>query len=142
MALWLCKQEPETYSYDDLARDGKTTWDGVANPLARKHLWAMQVGDRVLYYHTGKEKAIVGEMVVASAPTKDPKSDDTKAVVVDMKPVRKFATIVTLAQIKKDARLAQWDLVRLPRLSVIPVTDEQWHRVFELMDETDIAEQA
>lgn len=140
MALWLCKQEPETYSYDDLVRDGKATWDGVANPVARKHLRAMKVGDRILYYHTGKEKAIVGEMVVASAPKKDPKSDDANAVVVDVKPVRKFTTIVTLAQIKKDPQLASWELVRLPRLSVMPVTAEQWQRVSELMEETDIEE--
>lgn len=140
MALWLCKQEPDTYSFDDLVRDGRTTWDGVANPLARKNLLAMQVGDRVLYYHTGKEKAIVGEMEVCGGPKRDPKSDDEKAVVVEVKPVRKFDTIVTLAQIKKDKLLAKWDLVRLPRLSVLPVTDEQWQRIMDLMEETDIEE--
>ena len=76
MALWLCKQEPDCYSYADLARDGSTTWDGVGNAVARKHLRAMQPGDRVFFYHTGKEKAIVGEMVVASLPKADPKSED------------------------------------------------------------------
>lgn len=140
MAWWLCKQEPDCYSYDDLARDGRTTWDGVSNALARKNLWAMKVGDRVLYYHTGKEKAIVGEMEVCVAPTVDPNSDDEKAVVVGMKAVRKFPTTVTLATIKQDKLLATWDLVRLPRLSVVPVTKAQWTRVMELMEETDLEE--
>jgi predicted RNA-binding protein with PUA-like domain len=132
MALWLCKQEPTCYGYDDLARDGSTVWDGVANPLARKHLRQMQPGDRVLFYHTGKEKAIVGEMVIAVGPRPDPKADDEAAVVVEVRPVRKFPAAVALAQIKADKALASWDLVRLPRLSVVPVTPAQWKRVEEL----------
>src|SRR3954471_11170003 len=99
MALWLCKQEPTCYSYDDLVRDGSTVWDGVANPLARKHLRAMKPGDRVLFYHTGKEKAVVGEMTVTSEPGPDPKSKDEAAVVVAVRPVRKLARPVTLAEI-------------------------------------------
>lgn len=133
MALWLCKVEPDCYSYDDLVRDGATTWDGVANALARKHLRQMTPGDRVLFYHTGKEKAIVGEMVVAAEPAADPAGDDEQAVAVAMKPVRKFASAVTLARIKADASLAAWDLVRLPRLSVVPVTAAQWKRVEALV---------
>ena len=128
MALWLCKVEPDCYSYDDLVRDGSTSWDGVANPLAKKYLREMKPGDRVFFYHTGKEKAVVGEMVVAGEPT----TDDDKAVAVEMKPVRKLATAVTLGQIKADDALADWDLVRLPRLSVMPVTAAQWKRVEEL----------
>jgi len=132
MALWLCKQEPTCYSYDDLARDGSTVWDGVSNPLARKHLRLMKPGDRVLFYHTGKEKAVVGEMVVATEPKADLKADDEAAVAVEMRSVRKFPVAVTLAQIKADKRLAEWDLIRLPRLSVVPVTAAQWKRVEEL----------
>jgi len=132
MALWLCKQEPTCYSYDDLARDGSTAWDGVSNALARKHLRQMHPGDRVLFYHTGKEKAVVGEMVVSAEPKPDPKADDEAAVVVEVRPVRRFPVAVTLAQIKADKLLANCDLVRLPRLSVVPVTESQWKRIEEL----------
>jgi predicted RNA-binding protein with PUA-like domain len=128
MALWLCKQEPGCYSFDDLVRDGRTVWDGVNNALARKHLRQMKPGDRVLFYHTGKEKAIVGEMVVAGEPRPDPNGDEA-AVAVDMKPVRKLARPVQLAEIKADKTLSNWDLVRLARLSVVSVTESQWKRV-------------
>src|SRR5262245_8884941 len=112
MALWLCKVEPGCYSYDDLERDGSTIWDGVSNPLARIHLRNMKPGDRVFYYHTGKEKAIVGEMVVAGEPNLD-----QAAVAVEMKPVRKLANPVTLTAIRAEKSLADWDLVRMSRLS-------------------------
>jgi predicted RNA-binding protein with PUA-like domain len=134
MALWLCKQEPGCYSYDDLERDGSTVWDGVSNALARKHLRQMQVGDRVLFYHTGKEKAVVGEMVVTAEPRPDPNSDDKNSVVVEFKPVRKFPAAVTLAEIKADKALANWDLVRMSRLSVVPVTEAQWSRVTKMAE--------
>src|ERR1017187_797735 len=126
MALWLCKQEPSCYGFDDLLRDGATLWDGVSNALARKHLRQMKTGDRVFFYHTGKEKAIVGEMAVAADPQPDPKVDDQAAVAVEMKAVRKLVRPVTLAEIKADKLLVGWDLVRLSRLSVVPVTDAQW----------------
>jgi predicted RNA-binding protein with PUA-like domain len=129
MALWLCKQEPSCYSYDDLARDGTTLWDGVTNALARKHLRQMRPGDRVFYYHTGKEKAVVGEMVVAGEPRPDPKAKDDAAVVVEMRAARKLPRPVTLAEIKAEKTLATWDLVRISRLSVVPVTEAQWKRV-------------
>ena len=132
MALWLCKIEPDCYSFDALVRDGETLWDGVSNALARKHLRQMKPGDRVLYYHTGKEKAVVGEMVVSGEPQPDPKADDEAAVAVAMRPVRKFSRAVQLAEIKADKLLASWDLVRLPRLSVVPVTTAQWKRVEKL----------
>jgi predicted RNA-binding protein with PUA-like domain len=128
----LFKEEPEHYSYDDLVRDGRAVWDGVTNNLARQHLRQVNVGDRVLYYHTGKHKAIVGEMRVVAGPHTPQASDDPKAVVVGVEPVRAFARAVTLAEIKDDAELAQWELVRLPRLSVMPVTEAQWRRVEEL----------
>jgi predicted RNA-binding protein with PUA-like domain len=136
MALWLCKVEPDCFSYDDLVRDGHTLWDGISNALARKHLRQMKPGDRVLFYHTGKEKAVVGEMVVAKDPQPDPKSDDEAAVAVEMKPVRKLARPVPLSEIKADKGLANWDLVRLSRLSVMPVTDAQWKRIQKLSEAT------
>jgi predicted RNA-binding protein with PUA-like domain len=132
MARWLFKQEPSCYSFADLERDGSTVWDGVTNALARKNLREAKPGDEVLFYHTGKEKAIVGEMKVVSEPTADPKSDDSKSVVVKVKLVRRFDRPVELAEIKADKLLSKWDLVRLPRLSVVPVTEEQWRRVEEL----------
>ena len=92
----------------------------------------VRAGDRVLYYHTGKEKAVVGEMRVVGGPRPDPAEDDPKAVVVDVEPVRAFARAVTLAEVKADPLLSDWDLVRLPRLSVMPVTEAQWQRIEEL----------
>src|SRR5688572_7437651 len=137
MARWLCKQEPSCYSYDDLVRDGSTVWDGVSNPLARKHLREVKPGDRVLFYHTGKEKAVVGEMKIVGAPRTDPNSDDPKSVVVEVKAVRRWKKPVTLAQIKADALLSQWDLVRLSRLSVVPVSASQWKQLEALAPSAD-----
>jgi predicted RNA-binding protein with PUA-like domain len=133
MAGWLFKEEPTHYSFAQLERDGRTVWDGVTNPLARQHLRQVRRGDRVFFYHTGKEKAIVGEMRVLSDP--QPDADDPKAVLVEVKAVRPLPHPVTLKRIKGDPLLAGWDLVRLPRLSVMPVTDEQWQRVEELGDD-------
>jgi predicted RNA-binding protein with PUA-like domain len=132
MALWLFKQEPSCYSFADLERDGTTVWDGVSNALARQNLRKAKPGDRVLFYHTGKEKAVIGEMKVVGKPAADPNSDDPHSVVVKVKAVGRFPHPVSLATIKADKLLATWDLVRLPRLSVVPVTDEQWQRVEEL----------
>jgi predicted RNA-binding protein with PUA-like domain len=126
---WLFKQEPDCYSYSDLERDGQTVWDGISNSLAQQNLRQVRVGDRVLFYHTGKEKAVVGEMVVVSGPR--PLDREGRNVVVDVKPVRRLSP-VPLARIKADALLRAWDLVRLPRLSVVPVTLAQWRRVEEL----------
>ncbi len=120
---WLFKQEPSCYSYSDLERDGRTTWDGVANAQARLYLRQVQVGDRVLFYHTGSEKAIVGEMRVVSGP-QAPESDP-KAVLVDVVPVRRWEREVSLAEIKAEPTLASWHLVRSSRLSVMPVSPEQ-----------------
>ncbi|HEY1378821.1 MAG TPA: EVE domain-containing protein [Gemmataceae bacterium] len=133
MARWLFKSEPDCYSFADLQRDGTTLWDGVTNALARKHLRAVQPGDRIWYYHTGGEKAIVGLMEAVGGPRADPNDDDPKAVVVEVKPVRTLKHPVPLARIKDDPLLADWDLVRLPRLSVVPVSPEQWRRVEELV---------
>jgi len=128
----LFKQEPTCYSFGELQRDGKTVWDGVSNPLARQHLRQVREGDRVLFYATGKEKCILGEMRVVGAPRPDPTSEDPKAVVVDVEPVRAFERPIMLAEVKGDPALSDWDLVRLPRLSVMPVTEVQWQRIEEL----------
>lgn len=126
MALWLMKQEPECYSYSDLERQGETTWDGVANPLALKHLRACAAGDLVFYYHTGKEKAVVGVMEVSSVIADD---TDPKKVTVTVRPVRRMANPVTLATVKSDAAFAKWELVTQSRLSVMPVTKAVWDRI-------------
>jgi predicted RNA-binding protein with PUA-like domain len=125
MAFWLFKQEPDCYSYADLERDGVTTWDGVNNPLAQKHLRAVKPGDKVFYYHTGSEKAIVGVMTVSEGPT----PVDGKKVAVQVKAVKKLKNPVTLAAIKADESFADWELVRMSRLSVMPVSAELWKKI-------------
>ncbi len=131
-ALWLFKQEPDDYSYADLERDGETTWDGVTNALAQKHLRAVKPGDKAFYYHTGDEKAVVGVMTVSAGPNPAPGDESGKLVVVSVKPLKRLKKSVTLATIKADAAFEGWELVRMPRLSVMPVTPEQWKRVEEL----------
>jgi len=134
VADWLFKEEPDHYSFADLKRDGATVWDGVTNNLARLNLRQVRKGDRVLYYHTGKEKAVVGEMRAVSDATVDPNDPDPKSVVVRVEAVRALSHPVRLARIKGDPVLAGWDLIRLPRLSVMPVTAEQWRRIEELSE--------
>src|SRR5436309_1914739 len=132
MACWLFKEEPEHYSLEDLFRDKRTVWDGVANNFALKHLRSVQKGDRVLYYHTGTEKAVVGVMEVVNGAYRDPAGDDERFVVVDVKPVRRLDRPVTLAEIKSNPTFADFALVRISRLSVMPVTDEQWAEIERL----------
>jgi len=122
-ACWLLKTEPEDYSYDDLERDKKTVWDGVSNNLALKHLRAMRRGDVALIYHTGDARRWVGWADIVSDPYPDPKGNDPKQVVVDVTPKRRLDRPVTLDAIKARKELADFDLVRLPRLSVMPVTE-------------------
>lgn len=124
MAHWLFKQEPDCYSYADLERDGQTTWDGVKNPVALKHLRAVAVGDTVFFYHTGKEKAIVGVMEVVQAEL----SDDNVPMLT-VKVLRKLANPVSLTVIKADASFADWELVRISRLSVMPVSQVRWKQI-------------
>ncbi len=126
---WLFKEEPNHYSFKDLEKDGSAVWDGVTNNLARQNLRKVRPGDRVLYYHTGKERAIVGEMLVLEGPGPDPASDDPKSVVVKVQAVRAWPQPVTLEQIKQDAAFAGWDLLRLSRLSVLAVSADQWRRL-------------
>jgi predicted RNA-binding protein with PUA-like domain len=132
MANWLFKEEPDHYSLDDLFRDKRTVWAGVENNLALKHLRSVQKGDRVLYYHTGKVKAVVGEMEVVKGPYPDPAKDDARLVVVDVKPVRRLNRPVSLAEIKSNPKFADFALVRISRLSVMPVTAEQWAEIERL----------
>jgi predicted RNA-binding protein with PUA-like domain len=126
---WLVKEEPTHYSYDDLAREGRTSWTGVKNPLAQKHLRSIGKGDRIFFYHTGDEKAVVGIARAAGAPYPDPADPTGKLHAVDIEPVKKLKTPVTLAAIKADRVFAAFPLVRIPRLSVMPVSDAEWTRI-------------
>jgi predicted RNA-binding protein with PUA-like domain len=126
---WLMKEEPSNYSYDELARDGRTAWTGVRNPLAQKHLRSIRKGDRIFFYHTGKEKAVVGIARAAGDAYPDPADKSGKLYAVDVEPVKKLAGPVTLASIKADKAFASFPLVRMARLSVMPVSDEEWKRI-------------
>jgi len=121
---WLFKTEPSTYSFADLVSAGRTTWDGVKNPLALKHLASVKPGDSVFIYHTGDEKAVIGIAAAVSRPYADPKKKDPKLLVVDLEPRRPLPSPVTLAAIKASKSFAGFELVRLPRLSVMPVSEE------------------
>jgi predicted RNA-binding protein with PUA-like domain len=126
---WLFKEEPSHYSFDNLVRDGKTSWTGVRNPLAQKHLRAVRKGDRIFFYHTGDEKAVVGIAKAAAAAYPDPADKTGKLHAVDVAPVRKLERPVTLAAVKADTFFAAFALTRVPRLSVMPVTDDEWDRI-------------
>ena len=132
MAYWLLKTEPGSYSFADLQRDKKATWDGVTNALALKHIRTMKKGDLALIYHTGGERAAVGIAEIASAPYPDPKEDDEKLVVVDLKPKKPLAAPVGLDVIKADKTFVGWDLLRIGRLSIVPVPDAMWKRILDL----------
>jgi predicted RNA-binding protein with PUA-like domain len=129
MSQWLVKEEPEHYSYDQLERDKKTVWAGVRNPLAQKHLRSIRRGDRIFYYHTGKEKAVVAIAKAASDAYPDPGDDSGKLFVVDVVPEGTLTRPVTLAEVKADKAFASFPLVRMSRLSVMPVTDAEWSRI-------------
>jgi predicted RNA-binding protein with PUA-like domain len=126
---WLIKEEPTHYSFDDLVRDGATSWTGVRNPLAQKNLQSMHKGDRIYFYHTGDVKAVVGIAKASSAPYTDPADKSGKLHAIDVAPVKKLESPVTLARIKADKAFASFPLVRISRLSVMPVTDEEWQRI-------------
>ena len=130
MAHWLMKSEPGSYSWDQLVRDGKTEWDGVRNPTARLHLKAMRQGDECFFYHSGDERQVVGIMRVTREARPDPK--DAAWVSVEVEAVRPIEPPVTLKAIKAEPSLARMELVRLSRLSVSPVRDEEWARVLEM----------
>lgn len=135
MAGWLLKTEPTVYSYNDLERDQKTVWDGVSNNLALKHIRQVQKGDLALVYHTGEEKAIVGIAEIASAAYADPKRNDPKLAVFDLRPKRKLARPVSLAEVKANEKLKDFELVRMARLSVMPVSDPIWKILMRMAGE-------
>jgi predicted RNA-binding protein with PUA-like domain len=129
---WIVKTEPSTYSYDDLASQKTAVWDGVKNNLALKHLREMKPGDRVLVYHTGDEKAVVGVAEVVSLPYADPKQKDPRLTVVDLRADGRLPRAVSLAEIKKDRAFADLALVRIGRLSVMPASADQFKRLLKL----------
>lgn len=133
MAYWLLKTEPGSYSYDDLARDRKTVWDGVRNPVALKNMREMKKGDRVLVYHTGSEKAVVGIAEVTGSPRPDPNANDPKLVVVEISAKTKLASPVPLSAIKSEPAFGGFELVRLPRLSVMPVSAGHWKKILDMV---------
>jgi predicted RNA-binding protein with PUA-like domain len=128
MAYWLFKQEPSSYSYSQLETDGKTVWDGVSNNLALKHLRNVKASDRIFFYHTGEEKRIVGIMEASSASY----SDRQGQTVVEVKPVARLPKPVSLEEIKSDPSFSGWELVRISKLSVMPVPQELWKKIQRL----------
>ena len=132
--MWLLKTEPSTYGYDDLEREGQARWDGVTNPVALRNLRAMKVGDAVAIYHTGDEKAVVGTALVVKEAYPDPKVKNPRVVVVDIQSAGRAKRPVTLAEIKALPVFAESPLVRQGRLSVVPLTKEQWNALAELAE--------
>jgi predicted RNA-binding protein with PUA-like domain len=132
MAYWLVKSEPSTYSFQQLMKDGSTTWDGVRNYAARNHLRSMKKNDDVLYYHSMDATEIVGIAKVSKTAFPDPTADDDTWSAVELKAVKPLKTPVSLAAVKKNPALKNMALVRLGRLSVQPVTDEEWEEVMRM----------
>jgi len=130
---FLFKEEPEHYSYESFLKDKRTTWTGVRNAVAQKHLREVRKGDRIFYYHTGSEKAVVGIAKAAKNAYPDPAGE---GYVVDIVPVKRLRRTVTLAEIKKDRRFAKLPLVRTPRLSVMPIDDESWDAIIKMSGTT------
>lgn len=132
MAYWLVKSEPFKYSWGQFVKDGSTYWDGVRNYQARNNLKAMKRGDKVLYYHSNEGLEVVGIAKVTKEQYQDPTTDDDRWVVVDLKPVKALKNPVTLAQIKEDERLREIKLVKQSRLSVMPITEDEFHVILDL----------
>jgi len=132
MARWLIKEEPGSYSFDQLAKDRKTVWSGVKNALAQKHLQSIRKGDPIFYYHTGKEKAVVGIASAAGNAYPDPQDTSGKFFAVDVVPKKKLANPVPLAAIKARKSFASFPLVRISRLSVMPVSNAEWKEIEEM----------
>lgn len=131
-ARWLFKTEPSAYSFDQLVREKRTVWDGVKNALALKHLKAVAKGDEVLVYHTGDEKAAVGIASVVRGAFPDPNAKDPRLVVVELAADRALGRPVTLAAMRANRALAGFDLLRLPRLSVMPVSAARWSEILRM----------
>jgi predicted RNA-binding protein with PUA-like domain len=126
---WLFKTEPSAYSFQQLQKDRKTVWDGVKNNLALKHLAGIKKGDPILIYHTGDEKAVIGEAKALSEAYPDPAKKDPKLLVIEIEAGKPLPRPVTLAEVKANPKLKNFDLARLPRLSVMPVSEEQWRLI-------------
>jgi predicted RNA-binding protein with PUA-like domain len=137
MAIWLLKTEPSVYSYDDLESDGETMWDGVTNAQALQNIRKMEAGDRAIIYHTGDERQAVGLADVTRGCYVNPEEDNSKLAVCDVRAKHRLQQPVTLAQVKAHPQLQNWDLVRLARLSVVPVNDEQWQILQQLSGEVE-----
>lgn len=129
---WLCKQEPSTYNLDDLEKEKTTAWDGVRNNLALKHINQMKKGDLSFFYHSGDEKQIVGIMEITSAPYSNPKEKDKRYVMVDVKFKKRFGRPITLSEIKGNSMFRGWELVRISRLSVMPVPPKIWSEIIKV----------
>lgn len=129
---WLCKQEPSSYNLDKLEKEKTTTWDDVHNNLAVKHISQMKKGDLAFFYHSGDEKQIVGIMQITSGPYPNPKEKDPRFVVVDVKYKSRLARPVTLAEIKSNKKFKDWELLRISRLSVMPVPSQIWDEIVKI----------
>ena len=134
MNYWLLKTEPSDYTYDQLVKDNKTVWDGVGHNTALINIRNSRKGDLVFIYHTGDERQVVGIAELISDPYKDPKSDNPKMTVFDIKPVKKLVKPVTLAQIKADKRFSEFRLVKESRLSVVSVPKEIWDSILKMSE--------
>ena len=132
MAYWLVKSEPSVYSWEQFQKDGKTSWEGVRNYAARNHLKAMKKGDEVFYYHSNEGLSIVGIAKVIKEAYQDPTTTEDAWVTIDLKPVKSLKYPVSMKQIKTEQRLKDMALLRISRLSVQPVTEEEWKVVLEL----------
>lgn len=129
---WLCKQEPSTYNLGMLQKEKKTTWDGVHNNLALKHIRQMKKGDLAFFYHSGDEKQIAGIMEIASEAYPNPKEKDPRFVVVDVKFKKKLQRPVKLGEIKANPKFKDWELLRISRLSVMPVSSQIWSEIIKI----------
>lgn len=129
---WLCKQEPSTYNIDKLEKEKKTTWDGVHNNLALKHIRQMKKGDLAFFYHSGDEKKITGIMELVSEPYPNPKEKDPRFVVIDVKFKKRLVRPVTLEEIKANNKFKDWELLRISRLSVMPAPSQIWNEIIKI----------
>ena len=129
---WLCKQEPSTYNIEQLKKEKTTVWDDVHNNLALKHITQMKKGDLAFFYHTGDEKQVVGIMEIISNPYPNPKEKNPRFVVVDVKYKKRLARPVTLDEIKPNKKFKDWELIRISRLSVMPVSSQIWSEIVKI----------
>lgn len=129
---WLCKQEPSTYNIEQLKKEKTTVWDDVHNNLALKHITQMKKGDLAFFYHTGDEKQVVGIMEIISNPYPNPKEKNPRFVVIDVKYKKHLDNPVTLAQIKTNKKFRDWELLRISRLSVMPVPSKIWEEILKI----------